>query len=212
MTAVAFLVTAATLLAPKEWTARLDVVVGGIPSGTAALVQRLLPDGGKQVELTMELRPARGSAVRVRQESVYDSLGKPVRKIQETTSAGKQVGLLVATFDPAGAKVQSGSGNKASTTIVPLDNQLSRANAAELWFVSKTPQIGDRVVCYTFDLGAMRWDLTETRYLGRKDGHRIETRRSGTVTSTLLDDDGMPLRVESGDLILTRSKDKEPGG
>lgn len=193
---------------------KMRVVDGDKEVGSASLTQKMLPDGSKQVAVTISLSGRDKKGARVRQESVYDAAGNPRRLLQEVLSQdGKRQRLLLATFDEEGAILTTqGEADAAKERRVALVKGAPRSNPSEFWFIKTQPKIGDRAVYYRFDLGSARWSLTETRYAGRVDAmvgprkvkaHRVD---SG-YGSALFDEDGRPLLIESGPLRLERILD-----
>lgn len=181
------------------------VTLEGGAKGEARLTQTRRPDGGKTVRLVATLR--RGSStVEVRSESTFDAAGSPLRKSQGYGPPGRapQHETLV-TFDAAGANAVVRDLGVPKATKVALAPRLSRANAAETWFVSVRPKPGDVATAYTFNPDALEWTMTETTYVGRvKEGNLLRIVRREKKSEAIVDDAGLPVRVEEEGMRLER--------
>lgn len=182
---------------------RVGLDAGG--EGTARLTQRARPGGGKTVLMVATLR--RGAAsVEVRTESVFDAVGAPLRKVQGVGPPGRPpTHETIVTFDAAGAHAVVRERGVPKATEVPLDPKRSRANAAETWFLSAKPKPGDVAKAWTFDASALEWAPTETTYVGPvPGGHLLRIARGEKRGEAVLDDAGLPVRIEEGGLRLER--------
>ena len=201
---------ALALLAAQSAERSFDysVIMDGRSAGTAQITVRELPEGRRQVLLTMDLRIG-GSASRVRQETIYEADGAASRKIQETSSAGKRR-LLVAELSAQGAKLTTTEDGKASTVNVPLSAQAPRSNPSTFWFERSQPKAGARVSYYAFDLSDREWRLETTTFVGRRSfehrgqavqANRVTTSRGGREVVNWVDDQGMPIALIQGDAM-----------
>lgn len=195
----------AAIVALSGAQAKYDVMLGKKKLGTAAVHQKLREDGGKVVQMTIELRDEKDQDTKIRVESQFDKTGSPVRKFMETSVSGRVKKTVVATFDEAGANVVISDGGVRSTKSVTLVANANRANAAEFWFVRDKPKPKAKVVAYTFDLDTLSWQLTTSVYKGESTvggikGHEVGTERY----VTLLDNLGLPLIVDMGATRLVR--------
>jgi hypothetical protein len=189
----------------------MRVTVAGKPSGSATISQKLLADGSKTVTIVMDLAAETGQRAKVRQESVYDRLGNPVRKIQEITGKdGKRQNLVVVTFDSDGAIMTIQLEGDPKEKRVALQKGAPRSNPSEFWMIRDKPKIGSKATYYRFDVAAGRWTLTEAIYKGTKSikiagkqivAHWIESTGEG---SAYLDSQGEPLLIETGSLRMER--------
>lgn len=189
----------------------MRILLDGQPHGSATVLQTLLENGGKQVVVTMSL--GEKSPVKVRQESVYDNAGGPVRKIQEVIDAkGNTQHKVVVSFDEAGAHCSIYRGGAPQVTTHELVKGAPRNNPSEFWFIKSRPRVGDKVTYYRYDVSASKWTLAETRYIGKKtieiagekvDAHLID---SGAEGQTFVDDKGNPLVLVVGKIRMERTK------
>ena len=189
----------------------MRVFIGDQEAGSATYLQKLLTDGGKQVAITLKLKPASGPMIEIRQESVYDALGYPSRRIQESlTAEGKRTELRVATFDETGATLTIEKGGKSTDKAVELVKGAPRTAKSEFWFFRDTPKKGDKATFYSFDLGEERWKLTEAIYAGETEievgGKKVKAHRvSAPPSEAYLDDKGWPIRLDIGRVRLERA-------
>lgn len=195
----------AAIVALSGAQAKYDVMLSKKKLGTAAVHQKLREDGGKVVQMTIELGGEKDQDTKIRVESQFDKSGAPVRKFMETSVGGRVKKTVVATFDEAGANVVISDGGVRSTKSVTLVANANRANAAEFWFVRDKPKPKAKVVAYTFDLDTLSWQLTTSVYKGESTvsglkGHEVGTERY----VTLLDNQGLPLIVDMGATRLVR--------
>lgn len=182
---------------------RLTLEGGGV--GNARLTQTVRAEGGKTVRLVASLR--RGNAtVEIRSESVFDATGSPVRKVQGYGPPGRAPQHeTIVTFDAAGANAVVRERGVPKASKIPLVAKLSRANAAETWFVAIRPKPGDVARAWTFDPDALEWGPTETIYVGpTKGGHLLRIVRRDKKSEAVVDDAGLPVRLEEGAMKLER--------
>ncbi len=209
----ALLIATSTLAISLGWgqSVKLQVSTSGLIVGTAVIEQKLLADGGKQVSLTMDLKMPDGPATRSRSESVYDANGLTVRKILTVKVGDRPERRSVVTF----------TGNKASLLTPDSDQPLVVAASAsmplkaasEFWFIRDQPKPKERVSWYAFDETTKSWNLNDAQYLGPKTtdwmgkktkAHLILMSRSGGKISALVDEKGLPFRIEMGQLLMER--------
>ena len=196
---------------------KLDAFFGESPYGFAEVDQRILPDGTKHIQMTMQLQPPEAEFVRVRTESLFDPDGKPLRKIFETSRAGgKDRRMFIATFEPGKAMLAKSGVTDASSVEVTIEKNLNIANSAEFWFVKAPPAEGAKSSFYNFLPAEGAWRLTIMEYLGPGEatfmkkvykGHRIRTTYSGTKAETLVDNQGLPILMEAGAIKFVRKAD-----
>ena len=179
-------------------------------TGSASVKNTILDNGGKYVQITMQLRRA-SQNVTVMQESSYDPKGTPLRKIQVTTypgGGGKQT--LVANFEKDGAKVTGEAGGKEINVTVPYPAGKSIRAISEFWFIRDVPAPGAVSTYWRFDLGNQSWVETKSTYQGRRklkigaqtfDAHLITVGEGRAY----LTNSGDPLRLEQGSITMERS-------
>jgi hypothetical protein len=183
----------------------------GKAAGTATIELRLLSAGGKLTLVMIAFGPPGKPDTRVRQESVYDAKGAPVRLLQEVVgSDGRVRRRAVATFDEQGALLVVTEDGKATEKRVPLVRGAPRANAAEFWFLRDRPELGARETAFRFDLNEERWRLVEHVYRGQETvrvGGRATTlhRVDSEAGAAWLDDSGQPVIVQMGSVRMERT-------
>lgn len=184
--------------------------------GSATYLQKLLPDGGKVIAITLTLRAADGKGAQVRTESVYDSFGGPVRKIQETlTLDGKRIENRIATFDETGAELVTEKDGQRTVKAVELVKGAPRNAKSEFWFVRDKPEKGEKCAYYQFDLAEGRWKLVESVYEGPTEievgGKTLTAQKITTAPSVAyLDEKGWPIVLVVGTFKLERTQPEQP--
>lgn len=185
------------------------VWVGGKKAGMATLLQKVLPDGSKSVQLSMSLQLG-ASAATLRSESTYDAKGVPVRKFQETSVPSQKTRrTLIVTFDAKGANAVIDLNGKRSTKQIPLPETAERADVTEFWFIRDKPKVGTTAKAYHFDLETMSWELVATTYAGVVEltigGKKVKANKTSSDEGVaFLDDAGLPLRLELTNAALER--------
>jgi hypothetical protein len=194
---------------------RLVIEIAGAKAGYATISQKLLPDGVKQVEMKMELRKGE-EKTRVVSQSSFAKDGSPQRKFQETFDGqGRSTGQVVVSFDEEGAQVVTILDGERTVIKRPLVATGNRKNVAEFWFIQAKPTAGALSNAFLFDLNALAWDLTTTKYLGVQplsfDGlkfsaHALTMEKGSSVTKVWVDDDGLPILIDQGRVKMKRFK------
>ena len=188
-----------------QGAAEYRVAMEGGVEGKAQVSVAKRPEGGKTVRSIIDLQ--RGSrTLQVRVEAKFDETGRPVRQSQAYGAPGRDPDRqTIVTFDEAGAIAVVRALGAPKTTRVPLTGNRSRANAAETWFFLVRPKPGDVARAYTFDPDALEWTLTVTTYVGPvAGGHLLRTVRRDRTSETVMDDAGVPVRIEQGGIRLER--------
>lgn len=186
-------------------TIQYRVTLEGGGQGTARLTQTKRPEGGKIVRLVATLRRG-NSTVEVHTESTFDAAGNPLRKLQSYGVPGRAPQHeTIVTFDAEGANAVVRELGVPKASKVPLAPKLNRANAAESWFLTAKPKKGDVAKAWTFDPDALEWIPTETTYVGPvKEGHLLRIVRRDRTSEAVVDDAGMPVRLQDGAMKLER--------
>lgn len=193
------------VLLALQSTARYRVTLPGGAEGTARITVVRRPEGGKTVRSVIDLK--RGSVlIQLRVDATYDASGSPVRQSQGYGPPGRAAGHeTIVTFDAAGANAVVRDLGVPKASHVALSPKLSRANAAETWFVAVRPKPGDMARAWTFDPDALEWSLTETTYVGQtKGGHLLRVVRGERTGEAVVDDAGVPVRLTQGEMRLER--------
>ncbi|MFQ3587280.1 MAG: hypothetical protein SNJ74_10560 [Fimbriimonadaceae bacterium] len=188
---------------------QLAVHQGANRVGTARFSQKLLPEGGKLVQISMELEVGERKA-RIRQETRYNARGEAVRVFQETV--GDQPGTtrrIIADLSAEAADVVVEQGGNRTTRRVPLAPGAPRENQSEFWFVRDRPKPGDTAEFYSFELSTLEWRIRRIRYVRATQarlGDRPVPAHELSVEEgrVLLDEGGLPIRLEMGGLTLVR--------
>lgn len=201
MTLAARLLAATLLLAvwvrPCLAQACYRVLKGRETIGTARLTQKLLPDGGKTVELVISLDMS-GGPTEVRTRSVFKASGALLRTVSSVTPSGQPpLTEVIADFERTGAHVVKRLKGQPSVIDVPLPLGASTAAPYEFWFLRDQPKEGERCATYTFEPNQLRWEATTVTYVGRtRNGRLVRMERSGRRTETVFDAKGLPVSVE----------------
>ncbi len=188
---------------------KMQVLIGGKRAGTASLLQKILPDGSKMVQLSMELKTEQVNAT-LRSESTYDKKGNPIRKFQETiVPSQKTRRTVIVTFDAQGANTTIDLNGKRAVKHVALPSTATREDASEFWFSRDQPKVGQVNKAYNFNIESLTWELTVTTYVGIVDatigGKKVKARRTeSSAGAALLDETGLPLRLELSNGALER--------
>lgn len=186
-------------------TVHYKVSLAGGAQGEARLTQTKRPGGGKTVRLVATLRRG-NTTIEIHTESTFDATGSPIRKIQGYGPVGVAAQHeTIVTFDADGAHAVVREHGVPKATSVDLAPKLSRANTAETWFSAVRPKKGDVATAWTFDPDALEWVKTETTYVGPvKDGHLLRIFRREKTSEAVVDDQGIPVRLEEGGMKLVR--------
>lgn len=186
--------------------------------GSAVMDQKILPDGSKQVVITMAIDlPSNPGAIRVRSESIYSKEGLPIRMIRETTQKNMARESVIATFDAEGANVIFTRGSEAKTSVVPYPKEVPLKNVSEFWFISTKPATGTSCTAYVFNTTDLTFHLTKTEFFGRKkakmqgkevEGNLLITNAQGKATAILVDDKGLPIYID-GPVRMERDLEKK---
>ncbi len=194
------------VLIALQGAAHYKVTLEGGVEGTARCTVTRRPEGGKTVRFVIDLR--RGNAtLELRNDSTFDANGAPVRLSQVTGLPGKSPQHeTIVTFDAAGANAVVRDLGVPKASHVSLAPKLSRANAAQKWFVDVRPKLGEVARAWTFDPDTLEWIVTETTYVGpTKGGHLLRVVQRDKPSTQIVDDAGVPVRIEQGETRLEKS-------
>ncbi|MES1227992.1 MAG: hypothetical protein ABUL72_04925, partial [Armatimonadota bacterium] len=172
---------------------------------------RILADGGKFVRLEMTLKQPDGKIVTIIQESSYRKDGRPLKKSQTTTVKGSAVDQVITVdFDEGGAAFTAKVGKQVLESKVPYPAGAPIMAAPEFWVIRDIPRTGLVVTYSRFDLAEHEWTETKCTYIGKrkikvgKKTYNTHFMQMGDV-ATYLDDDGNPVRLESGSTVMERA-------
>lgn len=182
------------------------------PVGFATLNQRVQQDGMKIVELRMEFT-AGTKKINITTEARYDAKGMPVRKYQQTLVPGGSDRQVIATFGKEAASVVLLEGDKRTTKSVTLPTTAPRGSMSEFWFIRDKPKVGQVEESYDFNSDTLEWELVRSEYRGPRtlqiEGrnvhvHEVVTKRGEKRTTSYLDDQGLPVLVDQGDVKMVK--------
>jgi len=108
--------------------------------GTVVLTQRLLTEGGKSVDIRIDM-----GEISTRQQSIYDMTGAPIRRYTQTFIAERLKVTKIVTFGKTGAQVVTDREGTRSTEAVPFLKNIPTKNASEFWFLRGSPKPGQTV-------------------------------------------------------------------
>ncbi|MCW5943455.1 MAG: hypothetical protein KIS66_14580 [Fimbriimonadaceae bacterium] len=194
---------------------QMRVLSQGVEVGTARISQKLLPDGGKQVNLNMDLKNGPTKVV-VRQTSSYDAKGVATHKFQETiVTPGPVRTTVIATLSDREAKVAVDKGGKSESRTVPAPKDAPRDDPSEFWFIRDVPRPGTKVSRYRFDMGSLDWKLLEVEYLGPREvavgGKKVRTHAIKASDGTFyVDEKGLPYLIETSAFRMERVVEGAP--
>jgi len=169
--------------------------------GSATYAQKLLTNGSKQVILTLALK----TGYTIKKESVYDAKGQPIRMLEETSRGENRVSVLVEFSGPK-ATLKRLDKTPATSTVATLGAGLPYADKTAFWFVRDIPAKGASEFVYSFTPSQNSWRMIQTEYKGQRDvtvqgkkwkGHVLLTRAQGVDSEVILDDQGIPILIES---------------
>lgn len=182
----------------------------GRPDGLATLTQKLMPDGSKSVQLAIEIAGVAGTTAKVRSNTSYGASGEPTRMFFEVlTQKPVTRSQTTVTFDASGARAVVDRGGKREVKDFSLVEAAPRRVLSEFWFVRDMPIAGDQVDYYHFNVSKLEWELSFSKYVGKRTirlgetdfkCHLVESNRG----NAWLDEKGLPVKIEADGLIMER--------
>lgn len=192
------LVVLALASAAHAQQAKFDVLVKGKKAGVATYAVSPFQRGGRLTRLRIVL--ADGSI----SESVSksDATGTAVGS-ENSVRRGAASSKEAVTYSPRGdATIVR---DKGKGIVVPFDRRGSRKDPSETWFRGVRPAPGTWAVFRALDPRKRVWEEVKVTYVGKRGGGNIVRQlRNGLTTVFTLDDAGIPLVIESGDLRMIR--------
>lgn len=184
------------LLAPPR-EAHFDVLLKGSRAGVATYRLSDRPGGGRVTRLDVIL--ADRSATETL--SITDAAGAAVRTETVVRHPGSYTKEVV-DYDARGdATISVGKGRPV---VVRFDRRGSRRDPSDTWFRGTVPSPGTWAVFRALTPGRA-WEEVRVTYVGRRSGgNLVQQRRGGKTTSFTLDDAGMLVGYDAGDLRLVR--------
>jgi hypothetical protein len=166
--------------------------------GKARFSQRRLADGGKMLDIRLEL----ATSV-VLQKSQYDSRGRAVRKSVDQRVDGSKVRSVLVTFNDEDARITSEANGERTVQVVSFIEVAKKNNPAEFWFLRDKPTVGQIERSVVFSIEKLAWEQAETTYTGkvalpnspRTMAHKTVLKVGDRTVTSYLDDNGNPLYV-----------------
>ena len=198
------------ILLALQGSANYRVTMEGGLEGKARVTVSKRPEGGKTVRFVIDLQRA-GGRIELRNDSTFDASGSPVRMVQGYGPPGRAPRHeTIVTFDAGGANAVVRDLGVPKASHVALSPRLSRANAAQTWFVAVRPKVGAVAKAWSFDPDTLEWLPTQTTYVGpTKGGHLLRVVQRDAVSDQVVDDAGVPVSIEQGAVRLERAAAKE---
>lgn len=192
---LAFIALVAT--APAQ-EARFDVLVKGKKAGVATYNVSPYSRGGRATRLRIVLADGTASE----SLSMSDATGTAVGS-ENSVRHGSATSKEVVTYGPRGdATIVR---DKGKPVVVPFDRRGSRKDPSETWFRSVRPTPGTWAVFRALEPRKRTWEEVRVTFVGKRGGGNVVRQaRNGRTTVFTLDDAGMPLVIESGDLRMIR--------
>lgn len=198
------------LLLGQGHTLQMKVEMAGNPASIVASVhQRPVPDGGKFLEMRLDMKRDKVSTT-VRRQSTFDAKMRCVRIVQEVVDAKGERNSTVVTLSESGAQVVHMGRSPRKSIFVPVAKGAPLAAKSEFWFWKLHPKIGEQCAYYAFDSEASEWKLTQATYEGDVDlagvkCHKVSIQQGDRTTLSWMDDEGMPVRIESEGAVFRRA-------
>lgn len=178
--------------------AKFDVLVKGKKAGVATYQISPGKAGGRVTRLRIVL--ADGSISETVSQS--DRTGAAV-SAENTVRRGAARTREVIAYDVSGNATITK--DKAKPVQVPFDKKGGRKDPSELWFRSVKPSPGTWAVFRALEPRKRVWDEVKVTYVGKRgQGNLVTQLRRGLTTNFTLDEQGVPLVIEAGDLRMVR--------
>jgi len=178
--------------------ARFDVLVKGKKAGVATYQISAGKAGGRITQLRIVL--ADNSVTESVSQS--DRTGAAVTA-ENTVRRGAARTKESVTYDAQGNAIITT--NKGKPVAVPFDKKGGRRDPSELWFRSLKPSPGTWAVFRALDPRKRVWEEVKVTYVGKRGiGNLVRQERKGLTTNFTLDERGVPLVIEAGDLRMVR--------
>jgi hypothetical protein len=193
----------------------LTISEAGKKIGSARYEALLLPSHGRQTTLVMRFTVGARAGTVVSESEAVDSLGRQLEasfKVQRGSNLYLQATATFARNGDASVKVTAGGRTRSRT--LPAPKTTSRRDLSEFWFLKRTPPVGTWVRYEHLTLATMKWEPVRTTFVGRKSvsmhGRSVlankMTQSVADATEVFwLDDEGMPLVIETDKTRLERS-------
>ena len=189
------LALAATVQAQE---ARFDVLVKGKKAGVATYKVSPYQRGGRLTRLRIVLADGSISESVSKSDATGNAVGSE-NSVRRSGTTSKEV----VTYDARGdATIVR---DKGKPIVVPFDRKGSRKDPSETWFRGVRPTPGTWAVFRALDPRKRTWEEVRVTFVGKQGaGNVVRQQRNGLTTIFTLNDSGIPLVIESGDLRMNR--------
>lgn len=204
---IASILAAASIVQVQQVEMRVTYPNG--KSGIARVTRKARPEGGWVSMMAIELE-SDSKKIKVRAESIISPNFEPIRKTLETLDAkGKRLSYVVADFDVKGAQVITENGPNREVKRFDLEQKWPRKDPTVAWFLGELPKSGGKSTFMTFEMSPPNWVQKSATYLGNKMVRIGNQTIKGYQLSldgepVLLDEHGLPIRLESQGVIFER--------
>lgn len=176
---------------------------------TISVHQRPTEDGGKFIEMRVDLKKLKSNAS-VRRQSTFDPQMRCKRIVQEVIGVDGARSSVIVSISETGAQVVEMGPKGRKSRVVPLPKQARTAAPSDFWFWKLHPKIGDKCSYFGFNTESLEWEIVDVTYsgdvkIGGMTVHRVESDQGGRKSVALLDDDGLPVKLEANGTTYSRS-------
>lgn len=177
------------------------------PAGTATLSSNNLPDGGSQFIVDLHIDYP-GQTIHQRQEDSYDKDGKPTISTS-LVEQGTNKTVIKVVYGYASLTATTTVNDKKTEKFVRFPIGKSIVKPSQLWFFSVRPEKGKVSKELDYDPRAGAWVNHQRVYVGTSrltiGGKQVtafeiddKNLSDGTVVKQMVDEHGMPYRVDFG--------------
>jgi len=180
--------------------AHATVYVNGKAQGSAVITMSLGPNGQLSEKISV-ISTAQGGSVTM--QSVFSKNGMPI--LMTAHFGSKMIsGDIKIDFGQNSAKLTAHTGSQSKTQNLKYPSGSSLNDLSNFWFVRDHPKPGAKCYYTEFDLQRMSWKALTDTYVGdvtlTYHGKKVTAHKVQNADGTqLLDDHGIPYRIESSD-------------
>jgi hypothetical protein len=189
----------------------MRVLLNGTDAGTGTYSYKKTAGGGVEGTLIMSISGP-GVDAKATMGFAFDGKGRPLTYTMSMSGQGAGDSLKVM-YGKAHVTVVEVKNGRKSTRRVEIPKGRKINSEASLWFVSKTPKVGQTDSYWEYDVQTGKWTPEKSTYVGPKKitiGGRTVTAHEIRETETLMwvDAQGLPYKIISEDpqtpMILER--------